>query len=104
MDLADKHSVQIKSMQPKPSAKTTIDTPFRMMRVDLAVEGDYQKVAAFLDDVHRIPAFTKPLSLTLSPTTIEDEHAVTASFSCGVLSFTIPSNLLAAGGNDDAKR
>jgi Tfp pilus assembly protein PilO len=104
MDLADRHQVQIKSMQPKPSTKSTVEPPFRVMRIDLAVEGEFERIAAFLDDIHDIPAFTKPLSLTLSPTMTNDMRAVTASFSCGVLSFTIPPTLANAGATTDAKR
>jgi Tfp pilus assembly protein PilO len=104
MDLGDKHGVQIKSMQPKPSQKASADAAYRVMRIDLAVEGRYEKVAAFLEDVQNIPAFTKPLSLTLSPSVLDDERAVTAAFSCGILSFTIPSTLTSSGGTNDAQR
>jgi Tfp pilus assembly protein PilO len=102
MDLADTHSVQIQSLQPV-AGKPAKDDLVTMSKIELVVEGSYENVAAFIEAVHRLNAFIRPLSLQLTPRTIDGQPGVTAALGCGVLSFALADALAQPGGAEHGK-
>ncbi|MCI0363377.1 MAG: type 4a pilus biogenesis protein PilO [Phycisphaerales bacterium] len=103
MDLADEHRVQVQRLQPGLELKkANAESQFAAMKLDLTVEGRYEAVAAFLEQITNLEAFIRPVSLQITPTTVDGTPTATAEFGCEVLSFALAEPLMGvkAGGAD----
>jgi Tfp pilus assembly protein PilO len=103
MDLADAHQVQVQSLQPGGAGKQSADQKMTAIQVELVVEGQYQNVATFLEAVCGIEAFIRPVSLQITPTTVDGQNVVAADFECSVLSFSLTDALAGMGGTSNAQ-
>lgn len=104
MDLADSHGVQVHNLQPGSSRQTTEDGKVIITRITLGAEGDYARLATFLDAVCSVDAFIRPVSLQLDPSRDETRATVEATLTCDVLNFPIDpalGDLLAGPATDE---
>jgi Tfp pilus assembly protein PilO len=93
MDLADTHGVSVHSLAPGAGKQTEADGKITITRITLGVEGEYARVASFLDAVCTVNAFIRPLSLQIDPSRANDGSGVDASLTCDVLSFAVDGSL-----------
>jgi Tfp pilus assembly protein PilO len=95
MDLADEHKVAVQRLQPgQELKKANSESQFASMKLDLTVEGRYESVAAFLEQITNLEAFIRPVSLQITPTTVDGTPTATAEFGCEVLSFALADPLV----------
>lgn len=100
-ELAGRHGVHVQNMQPGTSQQNGGKDEFRISRVEVAVDGPYENVAAFLDSVTTLPVFIRAESLQLTPTLLGGKRSVTARAGFDILRFEIPATLAGLG---DANR
>jgi Tfp pilus assembly protein PilO len=95
MDLADAHGVQVQSLQPGSVKQSSEEKQVESTRINLTVEGTYEKIAMFLDGICNLDAFVRPQALQVSPARASNGNAQTveATFGCDVMSFAIAGSL-----------
>lgn len=102
MNLAREHEVTIRRLQPGSGRELSSDGLTGRTNIEIAVEGDYQKVAAFLSVVGKMDGFIKPVSLIISPRQGEmGEDLTSALYTCQALNFTLSDALSQLGGPVD---
>ena len=92
MDLADTHGVQVHSLQPGSAKQTENDGKITLTRITLGVDGEYERLAAFLDAVCTVNAFIRPVTLQIDPARA-NQTGVQATLTCDVLSFAMASSV-----------
>jgi hypothetical protein len=100
MDLADAHGVQVHNLQPGSIKQTESEGKITITRITLGAEGEYARMASFLDAVCTVDAFVRPVALQLDPSRDMTQASVQATLTCDVLSFTLDGalqELLASG-------
>ncbi len=96
MSLAGRHSVRVQAVQPSPLKETSRQSPIKAARLTINVQGQFDDVARFLDDMAGVDAFIRPTALQLTPTDGAGEGAVNVHFGCDVLAFDSDSVLRGA--------
>jgi Tfp pilus assembly protein PilO len=87
MNLAAARHVRVQAVQPSPPKDSSRQSPVRVARVTINVQGRFNEVSRFLDDMAQVDAFIRPTSLQMTPTEMDGEEAVSAHFGCDVLAF-----------------
>ena len=93
MSLAQENGVLVKSLQPGTNQEISEDGSVSRTRVEITLEGEYQKVADFLKGIDALSGFITPVSLSISPRQHESTPLVVARYTCEALCFAIPENL-----------
>ncbi len=86
--LADDYDVVVRRLVGRaqsPSAGSTI----MVNRIDLMVEGEYERVARFVAAVEGIDGFMRTASLKISPMQHDGQSLVTAQFTCEARQFPV---------------
>ena len=92
--LAEENSVAVNNLrQSQEQQETSKERPFVATRVDLTVDGDYQRIAMFLDGLNRIGAYVRPISVQLAPAKGATEEFTTVQLGFEVLRFNLPEEL-----------
>jgi hypothetical protein len=87
MGLATRRSVRVLAVQPSPLKETAKDSEIQAARLTINVQGRFDDVARFLDDMTGVDAFIRPMSLQVTPADEIGEGAVNVHFGCDVLAF-----------------
>lgn len=91
--LAKQHDVLVQSLQPSTVPTASGETGVVVSRVDLAVRGGYEQVAAFIEALDGFGGYLRPSTLVITPVQIDGEAAVTVRLGCDALSFTLPPEI-----------
>jgi Tfp pilus assembly protein PilO len=103
MRRAAEQQVRVQSLQPAPLKELGKNSPVRVARLAMTVEGRYDDVARFLDSVAEIYAFIRPASLQLIPVDGQQPDQVSARYGCDVLAFAVDSALAGIGETRNAQ-
>jgi len=89
--LANDHDVQIKNIRRGPE-KENVDgaTKFVVQRVDMKVEGEFERIARFLEALNSIETYLRPVSLQVSPTTGGNGSYTVMQFGFESVRFNLP--------------
>ena len=91
MNLAKSHDVQVKNLRPGVEhQKGGRDKAFIVSRIDMTVDGEYQDIAAFLDDMDDIGAYLRPVSVQIAPTKGESGSHTVMQLGFEALRFSLP--------------
>ncbi len=93
MSLAEDRGVLVKSLQPGTDQETSNDGSVTRTRIEMTLEGEYEKIARFLKGVEELSGYISPVSLSISPKQHEGLPIVVARYTCEALTFTLPDNL-----------
>ncbi len=104
MSLADEHGVQVQDLRPQVGSKPRIDQPFVATRIDLRVEGSFEKIALFLEALEGISPYIRLSSLHITPNQQDGRPLVRMRLGCEALSFALPEAVAGVRGisDDDA--
>ena len=97
MNLADRHHVQIQGMQPDNSPIASVDGQVNTARIKINVDGSYDNVARFMEAVSELSPFVRPNAVQISPTVVDNQPVIAASFVLDALSFKIADTLVSNG-------
>jgi len=98
MKLARENGVIVRRLQPGSGREMSADGLIGRTNIEVAAEGGYEQVAAFLDAVGNLDGFIRPVSLTLTPRHGDaGGQLASAVFSCQALSFTLSEALSELG-------
>ena len=108
MNLASQRSVRVLAVQPSPLKETSRQSAIMAARLTINVQGQFNDIARFLDDMARVDAFIRPMSLQMTPADDLGEGAVNVHFGCDVLAFNAEHMLKgkaadATGGNPNGQ-
>ena len=93
MDLAQIHGVRVQNLRPSEQ-KTSKDKTITITRIDMMAEGEYERIALFLDDLNGLGAFLRPTSVQITPTNrIGGSHTV-MQLGFDALQFHLPKVVL----------
>jgi Tfp pilus assembly protein PilO len=104
MDLAQKHGVKIQHMSPGSIAKGADPNGVAASRIEMAAQGRFDDLAAFLEAVDEMEGFIRPVSLAMVPLHEEGPGMLTIRFSCEAVTFAMPSALAAMTGGTNGQR
>jgi len=97
MRLADRHRVQIQGMQPDNTSIASVDGLVNTARIKITVDGTYHNVAQFMEAVSELSPFVRPNAVQISPTVVDNQPMIAASFVLDALSFKIIDTLASIG-------
>lgn len=105
MQLAEKHGVQVQRINPgMPDNSPNRDQSVQVAKFDLTVQGEYERLARFMEAVENMDGFVRAVTLTLSPMKADQQRLVQARFVCEAVSFELPAQLEAMAGGSDAQQ
>ncbi|MHC5002831.1 MAG: hypothetical protein ACYTJ0_06875 [Planctomycetota bacterium] len=93
MKLAADHGVVVRQLQPNTDDRDGDEGPIEVSRLEMTLEGGFEQVATFIDEIDGIGGFLRPSSLQLAPMVRDDRQLVGARFVCESLRFTLGENL-----------
>ncbi len=96
--LAQHHGVRITNLFPGAEPQMQKDGRVGVTRIDIAVEGDYQATAQFIEAVQTMRGFVRPAALSVTPRQIDGRNIVSARLTCEILQFPLPDALLSLEG------
>lgn len=96
-DLGAKNDVTVRSLTPGSRISHQSSSGFTATRMDMVLEGQYENLAAFVESLHDLPGFIRPVGLGLKPAGDSLDALVIADFSCELIEFTLPEELLRIG-------
>ena len=99
MALATDAGVNVKNLQPRVER----DVPGVRMaatQIDMTVEADFERIAAFLESLDTIGAYLRQSSLQITPAGRGDKPYAVVQVSCEALSFKVPEAMAQVRGGD----
>ncbi len=90
MSLAKELDVQVKNMRPGMERKVGRDDVIAVTRIDVTVEGEYERMARFLDGLNGIEAYLRQTSVQISPTKRQDNDIAIMQLGFEAVRFTLP--------------
>ncbi len=90
MSLAKEMDVQVKNMRPGLERKVGRDDVIAVTRIDVTVEGEYERMARFLDALNGIEAYLRQTSVQISPTKRQDNDIAIMQLGFEAVRFTLP--------------
>ncbi|MCZ6834814.1 MAG: hypothetical protein O7G85_03485 [Planctomycetota bacterium] len=87
------NDVMVQSLTPGTRVIRTGVTDFSSTRIDIVLEGKYEKISQFFQAIRDLPGFIRPFSLTMKPAGEVGHDLVVVNLSCELLEFPIPENL-----------
>ncbi len=97
--LAQENNLKVRKIQPRVE-RGKVDEPVSRTRIDVIVEGKYERLASFLSALDGVGAYIRIRSLRITPTDVGGEHAAVMQLGCEVLSFRLPDEVTALRGSD----
>ena len=92
--VATEHDVQIKNVRRGPDQEHVVGgTTFVVQRVDMKVEGEFERIARFLEALNSIETYLRPVSLQVSPTTGGNGSYTVMQFGFESVRFNLPVTL-----------
>jgi hypothetical protein len=95
MDLAATHDIQVQELTPGAQQRSNDLDAASVIRIEMVLEGSFDKVAEFVDAVDQTRAFVRPASLMFTPVQDRQKSRVAARFVCEALRFKLPDSLAA---------
>lgn len=92
-DLGARHDILVKSLNPSSDIRHAESRGFTYTRIEMILEGRYEKIGSFIQAVNELPGFIRPKSLVLKPGISKDGEHTLANFSCDLMHFEIPEVL-----------
>ena len=96
-DLGAKCDVAVRSLTPGSRTTHQAEAGYSATRMDMVLEGRYENVAGFVNLVQNLPGFIRPISLMIKPAGEEPDSVAVANFSCEVVQFALPEELMKIG-------
>lgn len=93
MALAEQHAVQVKNVRPGLERDVGKEAEVTVTRFDMTVEGEYHRIAEFLDGLASIDGYIRPTSVQLAPTKREGGQYAVMQLGFEVLRFALPKGL-----------
>ena len=89
--IATEHDVQIKNVRQGLDHEHVVGgTTFVVQRVDMKVEGEFERIARFLEALNSIETYLRPVSLQVSPTTGGNGSYTVMQFGFESVRFNLP--------------
>ncbi len=89
--VATEHDVQIKNVRQGLDQEHVVGgTTFVVQRVDMKVEGEFERIARFLEALNSIETYLRPVSLQVSPTTGGNGSYTVMQFGFESVRFNLP--------------
>lgn len=92
-ELGARHEVLIKSLNPGSEIRYEESRGFTYTRIEMILEGRFEKIGSFIQAVNELPGFIRPQSLVLKPGVSKDGEHTLANYSCDLLHFEVPEAL-----------
>ncbi len=94
MDLAKHHDVQVKNLRPGAERQRgDKENPMTVVRIDMTAEGEYDKVARFLDAVQDSGAYLRTVAVQIAPTKRTDGAYTVMQLGFEAIRFSLPKVL-----------
>ncbi len=94
MDLAKQHDVQVKNLRPGAERQRgDKENPMTVVRIDMTAEGEYDKVARFLDAVQDSGAYLRTVAVQIAPTKRTDGAYTVMQLGFEAIRFSLPKVL-----------
>ena len=93
-DLANRHDVHIQKLQPTPEPPNRRKDMVSISKVDMTIQGNYARIAAFIDSLQEFGGHVRPNSLHLGALPSHSQEMVNAKLACDVISFELPESLV----------
>ncbi len=94
MELAKQHDVQVKNLRPGAERQRgDKENPMTVVRIDMTAEGEYDKVARFLDAVQDSGAYLRTVAVQIAPTKRTDGAYTVMQLGFEAIRFSLPKVL-----------
>lgn len=93
---AEVHDVQVKNLRPGDERQMGVKGhSFVVTRIDMTVEGDYERIARFLEAMDEIGAFLRAVSVQIAPSKREGDSGTVMQLGFEAMRFNLPESLMA---------
>jgi hypothetical protein len=93
---AEAHEVQVKNLRPGIERKSgEKGRTFVVTRLDMTVEGDYERIARFLESMDEIGGYLRPVSVQIAPSKAEGGSFAIMQLGFEAIRFDLPESLMA---------
>ena len=99
MALATDAGVNVKNLQPRVERDVS-GARMAVTQIDMTVEADFERIAAFLESLDTIGAYLRQSSLQITPAGRGDKPYAVVQVSCEALSFKVPEAMAHVRGGD----
>lgn len=90
------HDVQVKNLRPGNEREMGVKGhSFVVTRIDMTVEGDYERIARFLEAMDEIGAFLRAVSVQITPSKREGDSGTVMQLGFEAMRFNLPESLMA---------
>ncbi len=93
-ELAMRCDVHVKQLQPTPERPNQRNDIATISKVDVTIQGEYQRIAAFIDSLNEFGGHVRLNSLHLSALPSRSQELVNVRLVCDVISFKLPETLV----------
>ena len=94
MSLARECDIVVQTVRPGGKERSgSTKAQYSTAKIDIIVDGTFERVAAFVSAIERIPAFLRPVEMSISPTERAGQGSVTVRIVFEALSFNVPESL-----------
>lgn len=94
--LAKEHEVKVKNLRPGVEHQMgTKDNPFIVTRIDMTVDGDYERIARFLESLDGIGAYLRPVSVQIAPSKSQEGSHTVMQLGFEAMRFNLADSLMA---------
>ena len=93
---AKAHGVQVKNLRPGIERKSgEKGRTFVVTRLDMTVEGDFERIARFLESMDEIGGYLRPVSVQIAPSNAEGGSFASMQLGFEAIRFDLPDSLMA---------
>ena len=93
-DLAKRHDVLVQKLQPIPEPPNRHSEMFTISKVEMTIQGEYKRIATFIDSLQEFGGHVRPNSLHLGALPSQSNEKVIVRLACDVISFELPETLV----------
>lgn len=92
--LAKLCDVQVQQLKPTPERPNLRNDMVTISKVDMTIEGEYERIAAFIDSLNEFGGHMRLNSLRLGALPSQSHELVNVRLVCDVISFKVPETLV----------
>lgn len=93
-DLAKRYDVHVQKLQPTPEPSNRRNDMVTISKVDMTVQGEYERIAAFINSLQEFGGHVRPNALHLGALPSQSQEMINVRLACDVISFELPETLV----------